>query len=71
MITSLPAVQHSCKSAWRHTKKRAGVAKWLKVTANHRHRRFLNRITGRMCLDSERFYDEGFSAPSLSYWDVG
>lgn len=70
MITSLPAVQHSCKVAWRRIKRPAGSAKRFKTTANRCHRRTLNRATRLICRDPEWFYDECFNAPSLSSWDI-
>jgi hypothetical protein len=70
MITSLPSVQFSIKRAYRHIYKDAKNAKWQKANANRRHRRALNRVTRAMRLDPERFYNEGFDAPSLSGWDI-
>jgi hypothetical protein len=70
MIASLPSVQFSIKEAYRHIHKRASSAKWWKANANRRHRHALNRATKAMCLNPERFWDEGFNAPSLSGWDI-
>jgi hypothetical protein len=70
MISTLPAVQFSIKSAWRIIKKRARTARYAKTHANRRHRRALNRATRRFTVDPERFYDEGFNAYSLSSWDL-
>ena len=70
MITSLPSVQFSIKRAYRHIYKDAKSAKWQKTNANRRHRHALNRVTRAMTIDPERFYDEGFNAPSLSGWDI-
>ena len=70
MIATLPAVQYIIKKAWRVIKKRARMARYAKTHANRRHRRALNRATRRMALDPERFYDDGFNAPSLSSWDL-
>jgi hypothetical protein len=41
-----------------------------KRIANRRHRRALNRVTRKMKIDPESFYDEGFNAPSFSNWDI-
>ena len=70
MITSLPSVQFSIKRAYRYVIKGAKTAKWQKTNANRRHRRALNRVTRLMQLDPDRFYNEGFNAPSLSGWDI-
>jgi hypothetical protein len=70
MITSLPSVQFSIKSAYRHVYKDAKSAKWQKANANRRHRHALNLITRAFQRDPERFYNEGFSVPSLSGWDI-
>lgn len=70
MITSLPAVQFDCKWARRIVCYTAETRRADKRKANRRHRRALNRVTRRMRVDAERFYDEVFAAPSLSGWDV-
>jgi len=70
MIAYLPAVQHSCKRAYRIIHKRAHVARWEKTHANRRHRRALNRATHRMVRNPGRFDAEAFDAPSLSSWDL-
>lgn len=70
MIASLPAVQFSCKHA-RHIICFDRInARWDKRNANRRHRRALNHVTRGFIHDPERFYDEGFNAPSLSSWDI-
>lgn len=70
MIASFPAVQHSCKWARRVICYRADTARDDKRIANRRHRRYLNRVTRGFTHDPETFYDESFSAPSLSSWDI-
>jgi hypothetical protein len=70
MITSLPAVQFSCKWARRVVCCGANARRSDKREANRRHRRALNRVTRLMRLDSDRFDDEAFAAPSLSGWDI-
>jgi hypothetical protein len=70
MITSLPSVQFSIKSAYRHIYKDAKSAKWQKANANRRHRHALAMTTRGFQRDPERFYDECFDAPSLSGWDI-
>ena len=68
MITSLPAVQHSCKAGWRLVS--ASSTKWFKASANRRHRRALNQATRRIRRDPDGFYNESFDAPSLSAWSI-
>lgn len=70
MIATLPAVQHSCKRAYRIIIKRAKTSRWHKKDANRRHRRDLNRATRLMARNPERFYAEAFCAYSLSQWDL-
>jgi hypothetical protein len=70
MITSLPAVQFSCKRAYRIIQKGRRNARWQKQHANRGHRRFLNRATRAFVHDPERFDGEAFDAPSLSSWDL-
>lgn len=72
MITSLPAVQViNLRSARRYNWYVS--ARWVtssKRIANRRYRRHLAAATRRMQLDPELFYDEPFSAPSLSTWEL-
>ena len=70
MITTLPSVQYGCKKARRMICETSSTRYRYKRIANRRHRRALNRITRAFVLDPERFYDEGFNAPSLSDWDI-
>ena len=70
MITALPAVQHNIKGWHRYVCISAETLRWEKRNANRRHRRALNRATRRMCRDPEFWYDEGFSAPSFSNWEL-
>ena len=66
MITSLPAVQAHCSRIGRGP----NAIRCAKRTANRRHRKALDRSTRRMILDPERWWDEGFNAPSLSDWEL-
>ncbi len=70
MIATLPAVQHSCKRAYRIIIKRARTSRWHKKHANRQHRRDLNRATRLIARNPERFDAEPFSAYSLSQWDL-
>jgi hypothetical protein len=70
MISSLPAVQFSCKHARRVIIYRASAKRADKRNANRRYRRVLNHTTRLIFNDPERFYDEGFDTPSLSSWDI-
>jgi hypothetical protein len=70
MIATLPAVQRNCKEARRIVCYGYKSRRQDKRIANRRHRRALNRTTRRMCADAERWYDEGFNAPSLSSWEL-
>ena len=70
MITTLPAVQRNCKKACRVIVYRASRKRWDKTHANRRYRRVLNESTRRCGKDPERFYSEGFNAPSLSSWEI-
>jgi len=70
MITSLPAVQANCSRVKRYICVSEKVVRWEKRIANRRHRRALDRITRQMAHDPERWWDEGFNAPSLSSWDL-
>lgn len=70
MIATKPAVQFNCRYAYRVCCFSAENKYWQKRNANRRHRRALNAATRRMTHDPERFYDEGFNAPSLSSWDL-
>jgi hypothetical protein len=70
MITSLPAVQFSCRWARRVVSNGRSARRSDKREANRCHRRALNRATRAMRVDPDRFYDETFNAPSLSDWDI-
>lgn len=70
LIPTKPAVQHNCKDAYRIISSSRKHKRWEKRNANRRHRRAFNAATRRMTHDPERFYDEGFNAPSLSSWDL-
>ncbi len=61
MIATLPAVQRNCKRGRRWGSFNASD----KRLANRRHRRALDRVTRSFERDLERWYDEGFNAPSL------
>lgn len=70
MIATLPAVQAACKLAHRYVVISASCMRYEKRIANRRHRRALNRATDKMIHDPDRWWDEGFNAPSLSSWDL-
>lgn len=70
MIATLPAVQWNCKKVSHYICQSATGKRHEKRIANRRHRRALNRVTRGFTHDPERFYDEGFNAPSLSSWDL-
>ena len=70
MIATKPAVQSSCKDAKRIVHMSARHIRDEKRIANRRHRRALNKATRKCQHDPERFYDEGFNAPTLSSWDL-
>ena len=70
MIATFPAVQHGCSHAHRYVCIQARTMRELKRIANRRHRRYLNAATRRMQADPESFYDEPFSAPTLTTWDL-
>jgi hypothetical protein len=70
MIATLPAVQGGCRGVRRYACIGDDTMRDYKRTANRRHRRALNRATRRMIQDPERWWDEGFNAPSLSDWDL-
>ena len=70
MIATLPAVQASCSRVHRYVCMGADTLLFFKRNANRRHRRALNRATRQMAQDPERWWDEGFNAPSLSSWDL-
>ncbi len=69
MIATKPAVQN-IRRVKRYVCLGSNHLRFAKRNANRRHRRALNRITRRFIQDPERFYDEGFNAPSLSTWDL-
>ena len=66
MITTKPAVQHSCKKVRRYVSVHASY----KRVANRRHRRYLNDVTRSFINDPELFEDETFEAPTLTSWDL-
>ena len=70
MIATLPAVQANCSRVKRYACIGPKSLSDDKRNANRRHRRALNRATRRMEGDPERWWDEGFNAPSLSSWDL-
>jgi hypothetical protein len=70
MIATLPAVQANCRGLARYCSWGRSAKMNDERSANRRHRRASNRATRRMVVDPERFYDEGFNAPSLSDWEV-
>ena len=70
MIATLPAVQANCSHVHRYVCIKRDTIREEKRNANRRHRRALNRATRRMAQDPERWWDEGFNAPSLSSWDL-
>lgn len=74
MITTLPAVQWSCKRVKRYIcfSSRHAIENLSrdKRHANRQHRRYLNRATRRIQHDTELWYGECFNAPTLSSWDL-
>jgi hypothetical protein len=70
MISTLPAVQANCSHVSRYACISPQTIYWEKRYANRRHRRALNRATRQMASDPDRWWDEGFNAPSLSSWDL-
>lgn len=66
MITTLPSVTRDIKYCYigRYVKRQE------KRIANRRYRRALNRATRAIFLNPERWYDEPFTAPYLSSWDL-
>jgi hypothetical protein len=70
MFTTLPAVQFNCKDASHFVRISGCVKRWEKRNANRRHRRALDAAVRRLTHDIERWYDEGFNAPSLSSWEL-
>ena len=70
MIATLPAVQANCSRVRRYACIGEDTIRYEKRNANRRHRRALNLATRQMCHDPERWWDEGFNAPSLSSWDL-
>jgi len=70
MIATLPAVKAFCSHVFRYICCGRHGHSADKRYANRRHRRALNRSTRLMCHDPERWWDEGFNAPSLSSWDL-
>lgn len=70
MIATLPAVQANCSHVNRHSCIKSDTIREEKRNANRRHRRALNRAARRIAQDPERWWDEGFNAPSLSSWDL-
>ena len=70
MIATLPAVQSGCSRIKRYACISDKFIRDEKRIANRRHRRALNRATRLMAGDPERWWSEGFNAPSLSTWDL-
>jgi hypothetical protein len=70
MIATLPAVQANCSRVKRYACISTNSFSHDKRVANRRHRRALNRATRQMVSDPDRWWDEGFNAPSLSSWDL-
>ena len=76
MMTTLPAVQFSCKDGKRIICPHSRDGKYRfsmsedKRIANRRYRRALNRVTRKFNTDPELFDSEVFNAPSYSSWDV-
>jgi hypothetical protein len=70
MIVTLPSVQSNYSRCKRYACLSSGFVGWAKRNANRRHRRALNRATRMIWCDPERWWDEGFNAPSLSSWDL-
>lgn len=70
MIATLPAVQFNCHRHHIYCFISPQTIRYEKRNANRRHRRALNRATRMMCRDPERWWNEGFDAPSLSSWDL-
>jgi hypothetical protein len=70
MITTLPAVQHSCKNARRFIRYQARTKRADKRIANRQYRRVLNAITRTFMRYPEDFDNETFDTPSLSPWDI-
>lgn len=70
MNTTLPAVQHSCKSARRQVHEGAIGRRAAKRDANRRYRHTLNRITAGFVVDADSFDSETFEVPSLSAHDI-
>jgi hypothetical protein len=70
MIATLPAVQANCSRVKRYACISPNSISYDKRIANRRHRRALNRVTRQMVSDPDRWWSEGFNAPSLSSWDL-
>jgi hypothetical protein len=70
MIATLPAVQANCSRCRRYACLSDNFIRDEKRIANRRHRRALNRATREIQKDPERWWEEGFNAPSLSSWDL-
>jgi hypothetical protein len=70
MITTLPAVQRSCKKARTIIRYQASTKRADKRIANRRYRRVLNAITRALFRCPEDFDNETFDTPSLSPWDI-
>ena len=70
MIATFPAVQGGCGRVRRYACVSDRCMRDSKRIANRRHRRYLNAVTRSFTKDPELFYDESFSAPTLSAWDL-
>lgn len=70
MIATFPAVQAELNRIKRYCCMRDVTYTKEKRIANRRHRRALNRATRRMGQDPERWWNEGFNAPTLSSRDL-
>lgn len=70
MIATLPAVQSECSRVFRYVCRGSKGHAHDKRIVNRRHRRYLNTVTRSFAHNPELFYDECFTAPSLSTWDL-
>lgn len=68
MQTTLPAVQANCSRVSRYAC--IGSIKPYKRTANRKYRRKLASIIRRLTAKPWLWFNETFSAPSLSSWDL-
>lgn len=70
MITSLPAVQRRVFATRAPVFIRQDTVREERRLANRRYRRRLNYLTRRIQADTDRWWSETFSAPSLSSRDL-